>query len=89
METIVQSFVLSIVTEIVAIPVMANTTQVPVPTLKQVSTSVAQPHIDQQKQVLNSKEAKARKLAIEKVAKVQAKADQKAAVPKGESSKES
>ena len=74
MKKLIQTVVFAVATTIIAAPVMANTIN---PTLKQVASSVAQPHIDSKKQALTAKEMKAKKATDEKLAK--AKADQKAA----------
>ena len=75
MKKLIQTVVFAVATTIIAAPVMANTIN---PTLKQVASSVAQPHIDSKKQALTAKEMKAKKATDEKLAKAKAKADQKA-----------
>ena len=86
MKILIQAVVLAIATTVVASAAMANPIT-PTPTLKQVATAVAQPHIDSKKQALTAKEMKAKKAADEKVAKAKAKADQEAARAKTKNDK--
>ena len=86
MKSLIQATVLAIATTVVASAAMANPIT-PTPTLKQVATAVAQPHIDSKKQALTAKEMKAKKAADEKVAKAKAKADQEAARAKAKNLK--
>lgn len=86
MKALIQTVVLAVSTAIIAVPVMANSTTA-TPTLKQITTAVAQPHFDKQKQALNAKEMKAKKEADEKVAKAKAKADKEATRAKAKNDK--